>query len=117
MVLRGFELYWYQEIDSKEHKGISPIPSKEIGSIMVENKKCFVLEKCDNVKESRRLVFLDTDQMQHFKMQVTIMSNLKRYIEQVIAANENIQPAIVEYLKALHLTEISFNDVKLEEKY
>lgn len=51
---------------------------------MVGNKKCFVLEKEDGVKESRRLVFLDNDSMKSFKMQVTMMSNLKRYIENTV---------------------------------
>jgi hypothetical protein len=57
MVLRGFDLYWYQKVDSIGQKGISPIPSKPIVQLMVDKKKCFVLEKEDGVKESRRLVF------------------------------------------------------------
>ena len=58
MVLRGFNLYWYQKVDADAQKGINPIPSKPIVSgLMVGNKKCFIVEKTDGTKESRRLVF------------------------------------------------------------
>jgi hypothetical protein len=57
MILRGFELYWYKKLGGDYQKGICPIPSKPVTTLMVGNKKCFVLEKEDGHKESRRLVF------------------------------------------------------------
>jgi len=118
MVLRGFDLYWYKNVDAKEQKGICPVPSKPITSgLVVGNKKCFVLDKEDGVKESRRLVFLDNDLMRSFKMQVTMMSNLKRYIEVGVQLNKRIEPAIVDYLKSKLSDEIEVKEESLSDDY
>lgn len=118
MVLRGFDLYWYKNVDAKEQKGICPVPSKPITSgLLVGNKKCFVLEKEDGVKESRRLVFLDNDSMKSFKMQVTMMSNLKRYIESGVQFNKRIEPAIVDYLKSKQSDTIEIKEESLSREY
>jgi len=53
-----------------------------IKSSYVGKQKCFVLEKEEGVPDSRRLVFLDNNEMQEFKTNVTMMCNLKMYIEQ-----------------------------------
>lgn len=51
--------------------------------MVVDGKRCFALEKDDNVYDSRRLVFHDNGEatMKDFHSQVTIMTNFKIYIE------------------------------------
>ena len=85
---------------------------------MVANIKCFTLEKDENVPESRRLVFADNAAMKEFKMIVTIMTNLKMYIERICKERERIEPLITTYLKKLEEAEqIVFKDTSLHAEY
>ena len=83
MVLRGLDLYWYRLVTDESQKGIMQLPAKPVTEMKVDDKKCFVLEKDENVHDSRRLVFhLNGEEtMNEFRNQVTIMTNLKMYIE------------------------------------
>jgi hypothetical protein len=55
--------------------------------------------------------------MREFKMQVTMMSNLKRFMEQSTLANQPITPAIVDYLKSKNLRFIEIKDSNLSQEY
>jgi hypothetical protein len=57
MVMRGFNIYWYKNINAEAQKGMCPVPNKPIVAEMINNKKCFALQKEDGNKESRRMVF------------------------------------------------------------
>ena len=62
MVLRGLELYWYRNVDDVQQKGISILPAKPIQTdYIVGSTKCFVVEKEEGEKDSRKLVFQDAD--------------------------------------------------------
>ena len=52
------------------------------------------------MSDSRRLVFYENgNDMKEFKTQVTIMTNLKLYIEQLCENREKIDASITSYLK------------------
>ena len=85
---------------------------------MVDNIKCFALDKDENVAESRRLVFADNDEMKEFKTIVTIMTNLKIYIEKICKERERIEPLITTYLKNMSESDhLSFKDTSLHAEY
>jgi uncharacterized protein YaaN involved in tellurite resistance len=50
-------------------------------------------------------------------MQVTMMSNLKRYIEVGVQLNKKIEPAIVDYLKSKQSVEIEIKEESLHDDY
>ena len=94
------------------------LPSKLVQEEMVDNMKCFALEKDENVPESRRLVFADNAAMKEFKTIVTIMTNLKMYIERICRERERIEPLITTYLKKITDTDtILFKDTSLHAEY
>ena len=66
--------------------------------------KCFVVEKEDNEKDSRKLVFEDGDNevMQEFKQAITMMTNMKMYIEATIKLKEKIDTSISDYITNAH---------------
>lgn len=55
--------------------------------------------------------------MRTFKIQVMMMSNLKRYLENISKANVHITPAIVDHLKSQKREEIDIKEHKLKEEY
>ena len=101
MVLRGLELYWYRNVSDQQQKGISMLPAKPIQTdFLVGYTKCFVVEKEDNEKDSRKLVFEDSENevMQEFKQAITMMTNMKMYIEATIKLKEKIDTSISDYI-------------------
>lgn len=59
------------------------LPAKPIKEEVIDDQKWFSLEKDPNVPDTRRLVFLDNGDhvMDDFRNKVTIMTNLKIYID------------------------------------
>lgn len=86
---------------------------------MVGHTKCFVLEKEDGEKDSRKLVFEDSDtqSMREFKSAITMMTNLKMYLETTISLKEKIDTSITEYLTGGPNQEINFNDIYLNPEH
>ena len=105
MVLRGLELYWYRNVDDIQQKGISVLPAKKIQTdFLVGNTNCFVVQKEEGEKGSRKLVFedIDTEVMREFKSAITMMTNLKMYIDTTIKLKEKIDISVTEYLTNAH---------------
>ena len=78
------------------------------------------MEKENEEKSSRRLVFEDADNlvMREFKAAITMMTNLKMYIETTIRLKEKIDPSITEYLTiALNQDSILFKDIDLNAEH
>ena len=70
--------------------------------------------------DSRRLVFIDTDNevMKDFRNQVIIMTNLKIYIQQLCKERERIDCSITAYLKQkLDSDSLVFRDNSLNADY
>ena len=71
--------------------------------------------------DSRRLVFLledDNDTMKEFHAQVTIMTNLKIYINQVCKERDRIDTQITAYLKQVSQSDtLVFKDNSLNAAY
>lgn len=120
MVLRGLDLYWYRKVDDDSQKGVMQLPARPVSDFQLDEFKCFVIEKDPKVHDSRRLVFLDDgeDVMKDFRNQVTTMTNLKMYIEQICEARERIDSAITSYLKQKADSDtLVFKDNYLDEDY
>ena len=83
MVLRGLDLYWYRQVNDEGQKGMMQLPAKPVKEEVIDDQKWFALEKDTNVPDTRRLVFLDNGDhvMDDFRNKVTIMTNLKMYID------------------------------------
>lgn len=81
MVIRGFDLYWFRQVDDNDAKGKLVLPSLPIVlGIKAGNQKCFMVDKQDGVSDSRKLEFADNDQMKEFKSVVSGITQLKMYI-------------------------------------
>ena len=71
------------------------------------------------MSDSRRLVFYENgNEMKEFKTQVTIMTNLKLYIEKLCENREKIDASITSYLKQVGDSDsLVLVDKKLDELY
>lgn len=65
-MLRGFDLYWFRNLDDSDHSGSFKekvtLPSRPTNfDLVVNNQNCFTVEKDNQIEGSRKLVFEAND--------------------------------------------------------